>query len=177
MKSTFKFTNSKICLCLPFPHCLFRPLIFSFLSPLAPWFNILECPVSSLWLILPPGSYLDFSSSESLGGSLLCTASPCISPVKGLFCELYPNPGLGHSSWALTSRLLSAGGCLSQQYEMTCGDRSALSLLPYTLLFHQTKSANPSVSSSVMILKSIFLWYFIDTQNTRVLNDIKANAS
>ena len=86
----------------------------------------------------------------------LCTASPCISPVKGLFCELYPNPGLGHSSWALTSRLLSAGGCLSQQYEMTCGDRSALSLLPYTLLFHQTKSANPSVSSSVMILKSIF---------------------
>lgn len=122
MKSTFKFTNSKTYLCLPIPHCLFRPLIFSFLSPLAPWFSILECPLYSLWLILPPGSYLDFASSGSLGGSLLCTASPCFSPVKGLFCELYPNPGLGHSCWALTSRLLSAGGCLSRQYEMTLGD-------------------------------------------------------
>ena len=48
-------------------------------------------------------------------------------------------------------------GCLSQQYEMTWGDRSVLSPLPCTLLFHQTKSANPSVSSSFMILKSIFL--------------------
>ena len=153
----FKFTNSKTYLCLPFPHCLFRPLIFSFLSPLAPWFEILEPPLSSLWQILPPDSYLDFVSSGSLGGSLLWTAFPCISPVKGLFCELYPNPGLGHSSRALTSRLLSAGGCLSQQYEMTWGDRSVLSPLPYTLLFHQTKSANPSVSFSVMILKSIFL--------------------
>lgn len=123
---------------------------------MAPWFEILEPPLSSLWLILPPGSYLDFASSGSLGGSLLWTASPCLSPVKALVCELHPNPGLGHSSRALTSRLLSAGGCLSQQHEMTCGDWSVLSPLPYTLLFHQTKSANPSVSSSVMILKSIF---------------------
>lgn len=119
------------------PLTLFTPLIFPLLFPLAPWFNSYSDTwtpyfISSMWLILHPCSYLDFVSSGDTWGPLLWTASSCISPVKGLLSGLYSNPGSGQSGRALTSSLLSAGDCISQQYELALGNLNVLSLLsPY----------------------------------------------